>query len=238
MSTASLLFQKQCKVTKDIYVRIPKVGDVIDNEREYYHLVNSLTAMPIDCMVELDDKGIDFTTIDEYQLFLMMFGSIRERDTSLIFGELDLYDFSFALSEEDGQPVLLNPKRDIRIDREVHRKIADTLRRIHHLKVDERRPANEEAKRFMIERARKKLRRRRRKEEESNLESLIVAMVNTEQFKYDYEGTRELSIYQFNESVRQITKKVAFDNQMIGVYAGTVDAKSLSPEDLNWLIHN
>jgi hypothetical protein len=62
-------------------------------------------------------------------------------------------------------------------------------------------------------------------------------MVNTEQFKYDFEGTRELSIYQFNESVQQIIKKTDYDNRMYGVYAGTVNPKELSKDDLNWLIH-
>ena len=62
-------------------------------------------------------------------------------------------------------------------------------------------------------------------------------MVNTEQYKYGYESTRDLSIYQFNESVRQIIKKVDYDNRMYGVYSGTVSAKDLSQDDLNWLTH-
>ena len=89
----------------------------------------------------------------------------------------------------------------------------------------------------MLEKARKKMKRRQNRAEDSQLESLIIAMVNTEQFKYDFEGTLELSIYQFNESVRQIIKKVDYDNRMYGIYAGTVSAKDLSPDDLNWLTH-
>ena len=61
-------------------------------------------------------------------------------------------------------------------------------------------------------------------------------MVNTEQYKYDFEGTRELSIYQFNESVRQIINKVDYDNRMIGVYTGNINTKELSQQDFNWLI--
>ena len=48
---------------------------------------------------------------------------------------------------------------------------------------------------------------------------------------------RELSIYQFNESVRQIIKKIDYDNKMHGIYAGTVSAKDLSQDDWNWLTH-
>lgn len=89
----------------------------------------------------------------------------------------------------------------------------------------------------MLQRAREKMRRRSKRVNDSQLEELIVAMVNTEQFHYGFEGTRELSIYQFNESVRQVIKKIDYDNRMHGVYAGTVNAKELSQDDLNWLTH-
>ena len=89
----------------------------------------------------------------------------------------------------------------------------------------------------MLKRARAKLRRQMSKKSLSQLESLIIAMVNTEQFKYGFEGTLELSIYQFNESVKQIIKKVDYDNRMYGVYSGTINVKELSQDDLNWLIH-
>ena len=155
----------------------------------------------------------------------------------MVLGNLDLSCFEIGISEQNGQVVLLDTKNDIRIDRLIHSSIADALRKIHHLEKNRRKPANGDAKEYMLERARKKLKRRQRKVEDSQLESLIIAMVNTEQFKYDFEGTRELSIYQFNESVRQIIKKVDYDNRMYGIYAGTVNAKDLNPDDLNWLIH-
>lgn len=47
----------------------------------------------------------------------------------------------------------------------------------------------------MIERARKKQNREARKKKDSYFEHLIVSMVNTEQYKYDYETTRNLTIY-------------------------------------------
>ena len=81
------------------------------------------------------------------------------------------------------------------------------------------------------------MKRQKKRRQASQLTQLITAMVNTEQFKYGYEGTRELSIYQFNESVRQIQHKVDYDNRMHGIYAGTVDPKGMSQDDLNWLIH-
>ena len=235
--TESLLYKTSCPVTGQISIMLPKVGDVIDHEDDYYNQVSMLTAMPIDYMVQLDDMGIDFSEINDYDLFLILFNTVRSMDTSLIFGDLDLSKFMLAKSLETGATVLYDEENDIVIDRVVQTKIADTLRKIHHLEKDNRKPGNKEAREYMLERARKKLKRNRKRKQKSQLEQLIVAMVNTEQFKYGYEGTRELTIYQFNESVRQIQHKVDYDNKMHGIFAGTLDPKSISHDDLNWLIH-
>lgn len=145
--------------------------------------------------------------------------------------------FKLAVNEQNGNVILLDDENDIRIDRALHSYIADVLRKIHHLEKNRKKPANEEAKTYMIQRACEKLKRQRRRKHESQLESLIVAMVNTEQFKYDFDSIRNVSIYQFNESVRQIVNKVDYDNRMFGVYSGTIDAKKLSQSDLNWLTY-
>lgn len=235
MPTQNLLYQKQYPVNDSISIVIPKVGQILDNEDDYYGLVSILTAMPIDLMVQLDDAGIDFTSINEYELFLLMFAGIKSHNTNLIFGDLDLCKFKMAVNEENGSAILLDEEQGIRIDRVIHSQIAGVLRKIHHLEKNLRNPANVEAKDFMLRRARDKMKRKHNRKEYSQLESLIIAMVNTEQYKYNFEETRELSIYQFNESVRQIIKKVDYDNRMYGVYAGTVNTKDLSRDDLNWL---
>ena len=237
MSTLNLLYKREYAITDKIKIVIPTVGEILDNEDMYYGLVTSLTSMPIDVMVQLDDAGIDFTEITEYELFVIMFGSIRNADTSLIFGDLDISKFEPAINESNGRVVLIDKENDIKIDRVIAAQIAATLRKIHHLEKDIRKPGNDEAKEYMLRRAREKQRRHKNRKVESQLESLIIAMVNTEQYKYGYESTRDLSIYQFNESVRQIIKKVDYDNRMHGVYSGTLSVKDLSQDDLNWLSH-
>lgn len=237
MSTRNLLYQREIAINDKISVMIPTVGEIIENEDAYYSLVSIITASPIDMMVQLDDVGIDFTTINDWDLFLLMFGALAQQDTHMIFGDLDLKQFQMVVSEQNGTIVLLDKVHDIRIDRAIHGTIASILRRIHHLEKNRRKPANEETKKYMIERARAKQKRNRNRAEESQLETLIVAMVNTEQFKYDYESTKNLSIIQFNESVRQIIHKIDYEHRMYGVYTGTINAKELNQDDLNWLKH-
>ncbi len=234
---SSILYKRTVKINDKISIYIPTVGEIIDNENDYYSVVTILTAMPIDLLVLLDQGGIDFTEINEYELFLLMFESLRATDTSLVFGDLDFLKFKIAVNQQNGNIVLHDWENNITIDRAIYNKIAGVIRKIHHFEKNRRKPANEEAKKYMLERAKKKARRNARREQTSQLEPLITAMVNTKEFKYDYESVRGLSIYQFNESVRQIVKKVDYDNLMHGVYAGTINTKELSQDDLNWLVH-
>lgn len=237
MATLNLLYKQEYAINEHIRIQIPTVGEVLDNEDDYYTMVTMLTAMPVDMMVQLDDIGVDFTAINEYELFLILFNALKDKDTSLIFGELDLKPFRSAVNPQNNTIVLRNKETGVVIDRGIQGQIASVLRKIHNLKRNNRKPANQEAREYMLQRAREKMRRRSKRMNDSQLEELIVAMVNTEQFHYGFEGTRELSIYQFNESVRQVIKKIDYDNRMHGVYAGTVNAKELSQDDLNWLTH-
>ena len=237
MATLNLLYKQEYAINEHIKIQIPTVGEVLDNEDDYYTMVTMLTAMPVDMMVQLDDIGVDFTAINEYELFLILFNALKDKDTSLIFGELDLKPFRSAVNPQNNTIVLRNKETGVVIDRGIQGQVASVLRKIHNLKRNNRKPANQEAREYMLQRAREKMRRRSKCMNDSQLEELIVAMVNTEQFHYGFEGTRELSIYQFNESVRQVIKKIDYDNRMHGVYAGTVNAKELSQDDLNWLTH-
>lgn len=237
MATLNLLYKQEYAINEHIRIQIPTVGEVLDNEDDYYTMVTMLTAMPVDMMVQLDDIGVDFTAVNEYELFLILFNALKDKDTSLIFGELDLKPFRSAVNPQNNTIVLRNKETGVVIDRGIQGQIASVLRKIHNLKRNNRKPANQEAREYMLQRAREKMRRRSKRVNDSQLEELIVAMVNTEQFHYGFEGTRELSIYQFNESVRQVIKKIDYDNRMHGVYAGTVNAKELSQDDLNWLTH-
>ena len=237
MTTMNLLYKNEVTINEFIKVRIPSVGEILEHEDDYYGLVSLFTAMPIDMMVLLDDMGIDFTSINEYELFLLLFSLLQQRDTSMILGDLDLKPFHAVINKQNGTIVLIDENSGISIDRAIHGQIAEILRKIHHLNKNNRKPANDDAKKYMLQRARSKKRSHKNHMMNSQLESLIVALVNTKEFHYGFEGTRELSIYQFNESVRQVIKKIDYDNKMRGIYAGTVSVKDLSQDDLDWLTH-
>lgn len=235
MSTLNLLYQTEYPVTESLKVVIPTVGQVLDNEDEYYSMVTAFTAMPIDLMVQLEDLNLDFETMTDYELFILLSNSLRMQDTSLILKDISLSTFQLDINEETQELFLRDTQSDVIIDRAAYYQISAVLRKIHNIKKNTRKPGNQEAKEYMLKRAREKQKRALKRKTDSQTEALIVAMVNSPEYKYDYDSTRKLTIYQFNKSVNQIVKRVDYNNKMFGVYTGNIDPKNLSRDDLNWL---
>lgn len=225
-------------ITDNIYIRIPTVGEVLKNERLYYDIVSSLTASPFQFMVQLDDIGIDYTTINNYQLFMMFFPLFAKNDLSIIFGNLNTKDYGMYKDKTNDTTILYSPTNgmDYKIDELIYNKIAWTLRKINNLEEVKSKPGNEEAKKYLLEKERRKQKRLLKKKHKPYLEKLIIALVNRPEFKYNYEETLNLSIYKFNQSFKQIQTSITFDNTMIGVYAGTVDTTKMADKSsLSWI---
>ena len=232
----SLLTTTSIDITPNLYIRIPTVGEILEDEYIYYSIVSSLTASPFQYMVQLDDMGIDFTTITDYELFLMLFPIYAKSDLSILFGDLDTVGFGVYTEQKNNSQVLYNPNNNIVIDELVYNDLADTIRKINLFEKVKSKPGNESARKYLLEKERKKQKRDAKKTKEPYLEKLVIALVNTSEFPYNYETCMDLSIYKFNQSFKQIQQKITFDNTMIGVYAGTVDTSKMTNKDaLSWI---
>lgn len=230
----SLLKLSSVEIVPRLTVRIPTVGEILEDEFHYYDIVSSLTAVPFQYMVQLDDMGIDYTAITEYELFSMLFLGYIQSDLSILFGDLDVSDFKYQTI--DNRMVIISNKNDIVIDEYVYNKLADTIRKINLFDKVNSKPGNEHMKKYLLEKERKKLKRNAKKPKEAYLEKLVVALVNNSDFPYNYESCMNLSIYNFNQSFKQIQHKITFDNTMLGIYSGTVDtSKMINKDALSWI---
>ncbi len=214
----------------EISIRIPTVGEILEDEFTYYSIISSLTASPFQYMVQLDDLGIDYTAITDYDLFKMLFPMYVKSDLSILFGDLNISDFIVH------KGVLYSFSNEMEINEKVHNDLVGIIRKINLLEKIKYRPGNESAKKYLLEKERKRLKRSSKKKKDSYLEKLVIALVNTSDFPYDYDSCMDLSIYRFNQSFKQIQHKIVFDNTMFGIYSGTVDTSKLSNKDaLSWI---
>ncbi len=216
-------------------IRIPTVGEILEDEFTYYDIVSSLTASPFQYMVQLDDIGIDFTTISDYELFQSLFLMYTKSNLSLLFGDLDMSDFGLYKNKKQ-EMILYSPNNDIEINEKIYSYLVDTIRKINLFEKVNYKPGNESAKKYLLFKERKKQKRNSRKKQEPYLEKLVIALVNTSEFPYNYDSCMDLSIYRFNQSFKQIQHKIEFDNTMVGVYAGTIDTSKLGNKNiLSWI---
>lgn len=231
----SILYKNEHKINKYITIKIPTLGEVFNNELSYYNGIALLTATPHSMMVQLDDKNIDFTTLSDWDLFLHLFNDLKNSDLSLIFKDLDLGEYEVMVDRKIDELVCVNQKTGAIIDRAIHDEIGRVLRKILCTEKEIKKPANEEAKKYMIERARTKMKRSKQTIPKSYLEPQIVALVNAPEFPYDYNSILNLTIYQFNVSLNQVIKRIKFDNLMTGYYMGTVNIEDINQSELNWI---
>ena len=231
-----LLNATSVEIVPNLFLRIPTVGEILEDEDKYYGIVSSLTASPFQYMVQLDDMGIDYTQITDYQLFMMLFPMYAQSDLSLIFGDLDTSDFNVYINQDDDSQVIYSPSNNIVIDELVYNDLSDMMRKINLFEKVKSKPGNDSARKYLLEKERKKQKRNAKKPRFPYLEKMVIALVNTSEFPYNYETCMDLSIYKFNQSLQQIQRKIAFDNTMVGVYAGTVDTSKMTDKDaLSWI---
>lgn len=237
-NTQSLLRTNQYRINDAISIYVPSCGEIYDyGESEYYRIVQLLTSVPYDLMVQLDDIGVDFETISEYQLFLMMLESfvVQKTDLSIVFNHFDLLPSNIMTNSKIKNFMWVDSSGKSLIDQKQQIQICDTIRKIHFWKKTDKHVGNAETKKYLIERNRLKQKKAAKKKIPSFLDENIIKMVNTEEFKYNYEQCMDLSIYKFNASLQQIPKKKNWEQTMNGAYFGTVDLSKINIEKIHWM---
>lgn len=253
----SLLYSKEIKIANGITLKNPTLREIIGSDDnvfdsnkecladEYYGLAYFITATPDGMKVQLDDIGIDYSQISEWQLFLMLFDEIRKKDTRLFFGNLDLNKFVLAtektneITNDDNLLLVNSDDETIIINKNIYQLITHYMRILLCTSKVNKKPAGEETRKYLIKRARLEQQRALRKNKNTNkglsqIEEIIVALVNTEEFKYDYNSVLDMNLLQFNLSLKQIAHKINYNNIMIGCYTGNISMEKLSEKELSW----
>ena len=111
------------------------------------------------------------------------------------------------------------------------------IRIIHNFKKNNSRGASPLSKQRLIEVHRQDLEFNSRKPYKSTLCTLISAMVNSKEFKYNYMTVLDLPIYTFMDAVRRIQKIKGYEGLVTGMYSGNIDLSKIEGKDkiLNWM---
>ena len=235
IDTLTLLSGNKVQITDKIVYSQPTLQDVIRfGEREYYQILSNLTAIPSDMKSILWDAGIDWMEFSDLELFFAMSQSIPVEKSSIFFPGLDFSKFILVKNEND-EIIMYDRENDIKIDFFVHAKMQDCLCKSHGIKKKIEKAGNKYTKQILIDEDRANREKNKDKEFTSNLFGMVSAMVNYAGFKYDYSTVWGLSMFQFMDAVQRARLIDSTAHLLNGVYAGTVDAKKIRNEKLNWM---
>jgi len=248
----STLSRHSYKLTDYITIHIPTIGEIRETETselEYLYAVSIFTRTQCDYMVELFDIGQDYTQVDNYDLFIKIFcdamkseqsKTILERTWKLLFENVDISNLYTYNSATDNQLVIVDKNGNVLIDRDIYEKLADLFRQItFSIKNDENlKVPEEETKKYIIKRAREKRERNKNKQRNtsSQLDGVILLLVSNKNFKYNFETVKDVTIYDFYCSYRQIFKDKEIDGLLSGYWAGNLKVEALTDDKTNRMI--
>lgn len=212
----------------------PTLGEICDfGEQTYFESVVGLTATPSDYQVPLDDQGIDFQTLDDFDLFLSIYREFTSARTKLLFGQVDISKFQIA---RDDNFFLIEPENGWIIDKDVYTEIVQCVCKTHNRQQNREYYGNEFTRKQMIENQRRRLKRKRKPQSfTSVLKPLISFVVNSGHSMHNYETIWDITISQLYDAVLRIEKIMNIEHIYSGIYAGTVEANKIKPETLNYL---
>lgn len=218
-----------------ITIRHPTLDEIADyGEREYLSLVSSLTATPSDLMYQLHLEGIDFTQETDFGVFCRMYKLFNKESTSILFGALDIASMELCINSENGDVVLASTDKKNIIDKNIHRVMADYLRKIHGFVKNERRPGNESTKRIMLEDAEEEYKKQKRKGFTTVLQPLMSSLVGSDVTSETYDSLWRMKINVFMDTVSRAQKVLNHHYLMQGIYSGNVDFKKINKKELAW----
>ena len=230
----SLYFGDPYKINDYITITLPKIGELVKyGERQYFSMIQTLTAIPSEMKSQLWDMNLDWTQLTDFQLFMMLAPTLPQDKTSIVFGDLDLQAMRPFENRQNDTIVLANPKTGVVIDELAYGKIHSYLCSAHNLTKKVEKAANEFTKKFMIEEDRQKIEYSKKQPYKSTLKNLISAVKCRQGYTLDY--VRNMGIVEFFDDVSRLNIIVQSDALLQGSYSGMVDTKKIPQKNFDWM---
>lgn len=231
-----MYFGRDYQVSDKITLHTPTVGEIIDfGERKYFYAIHSLTCIPSDMKSELFDKGIDYETISDYELFLYLIQSLTPEYTGLLFGDIDFSVMRRYKDVENDEICLCDLDREIKIDKLVYTKISTYLRKMHDIHPKIEHAYNQTTKDILIQLDREKIEKAKNTPYKSPLKPMISAMMRYPGFKYKSSELAECSIYELMDTVIGSQIYVSSTALIQGSYSGMIDTSKIPKKEFNWM---
>lgn len=230
-----------------ITVYSPTIGDIVRiGEKRFYQNLNYFIANTTQYRYILWQMGIDWNTISDFQLFVMLYQQADSEVTKLMFGDLDFSKFQ-PLSkvkdenDETGELVLWNDEDQIEINADVHNHFSQYLREVFGTHPEEKFTEDPILKQWYITKDRRAIENAKKLEEAgkgkkaASIKAVISALINHPGFKHKLSELRDVGVAEFYDSVKRLQVYEQSTALMKGMYSGFIDGSKIKSEDYNFM---
>ena len=229
-----LYFGDDYIINQHIKITQPTIDDIIKyGEAQYFSMVHTLTAIPSDMKSQLWDMELDWTEVDDFELFMMLSQTLNPTKTGILFGDLNFSGLVPIRNPQNGDIVLANRETGIVVDKMIYLKIMNYLRKLHNITPKVEKAANKMTKKILIEEDRQKLLHAKDKPFKSYLLPLISSVKVHQGYTKDY--VRNMGLYEFFDDVARMQIINNANHLLSACYAGTIDMKKINKAELNWM---
>lgn len=230
-----LYFCREVPLNEKIVFHQPKIGQIVDfGEQRYFSVAKTLVTIPSDLKPELQDMGIDYEEVSDFDLFCMLTAKLRPEDTHLLLGDLDFRKFKLCVDSSNDEKVLYDESTGTIIDRRIHMFISKYVCKLHGFKPKVEHAANKYTKKVLIEDDRQRKLMEAKKPYESPLLPIISSLINSPGFKYDSKSILDIGYYELQDSLKRIQLIKSTDALLHGMYSGMIKTDGIKQKDLNW----
>ena len=130
-----LYFGDDYVINEQIKLSQPTIGQVVDyGEAAYFSMIHTLTAIPSDVKSMLwDQMELDWTQIEDFELFQMFSQNMTPDKTGIIFGDLDFSKLKPYRHPQNDEIVLADKDSGILIDQLIYMRMMTFLRKLHNI---------------------------------------------------------------------------------------------------------
>lgn len=265
-SKAFLMSGKDFELTPYITFHHPTVSEIIsinkspDPDSVYWKYVQILLSDPYSNMVMLDDMGKNYLDVSPYEVFVIQWDAykaeyVKNKDMYDSYGLNPLEDITNALQfftsgssyfekgiYSDGTICFYDVNNpEFQINEEIFGCLHEWVKSINKIDYSNRiKPADESARRVLIEDMRDEIKKARKRKKKSNDGSGYFGMAMSA-VSFCGNGAitpyniGECKLYWLNEAISISTKKDHSGHILDGIYHGTINPKDIDKKEIDWL---
>ena len=235
---SNVIYGEPYIINDELIINNPTIEEIYKfGEKKYWQLISAIVSRPYDAMVKLDDMGINYLKIPEYDFFIMQAIHLKSEETKILFGDFSFENLNLMPSEDGSDILLVKNNGKVVFDKISYTMMVQYIRYIHFIKEKvEYDVANEIMRKQLIKDTRRRMEREKKKNKqfESILSGIISSIVNSSGCVTTYEDTKKMHISQLYDSYMRICKILNYQQTVTGVYTGTVSYKDLDKSILDW----